>query len=375
MILRYRGQVRVSSWALLGLAGLFGLAGVPFALLALLAPSKDADLFGIAAAVFFIFAAVLYAEYVYLLRPLVTARISLLPDGIHLSRKGLERKIKFDEIQVIERRMTQWAAGYFALVLKDGKRFRFTVVLERSFLLLDAVYAARPDLISEGDYLLLRKGLVLGDRACDRAHRVFSPENRWVTFLILLVPVITLAAFALSPEVLGNLQPRFSLRLIVIARVFIFAAIAYGVIFVAAEMFLLRKDRAELAARPREDVRDRAFEGKIYRWGWVAYAMAIAAGFPLARQTAYFHELQEELCNRPGSEVSARIDPRFSRGHPRFVFHPGDRACFVRRDGKEGKVIRFEKGREVVVDWQSGDGPARVPADDGSWYPVGKLLD
>jgi hypothetical protein len=214
--------------------------------------------------------AILLLEALFLIRPLAFAKIRVEPDGLSLETIGKTVNISFSEIESVHFASVPYMGGWFRLNLASKKKYRFTVVLERSEYILEAIAAARGELISINDLEKYRRTAILSDHSWARFYGAFKA---WPKLLIkFFVLPLALAAIGLAIRKLFFNQGPLPLKTGIAFCFFILAA--NGFIGVAAwylgEITLMAKGRSALLADPQSTRRDTAVENKItMRASWL----------------------------------------------------------------------------------------------------------
>jgi len=82
---------------------------------------------------------IIYLEYLLLLRPLAISKIQVYEDRIFIRRGKKEITIPFDDVVELKSAVNKNIGGWFKLILKNKKKYRFTIVLERVDYILEAI--------------------------------------------------------------------------------------------------------------------------------------------------------------------------------------------------------------------------------------------
>jgi len=147
---------------------------------------------------FFIFVVIIVPQYLlhhYFIKPLANSKIQVYADKIFIKRGKKDITIPFDDIAKIKNNRMGW----LVLILKNKKKYRFTVALERSDYIIDAIYKYNPKLLSEDEYIKLRRLLVISDHDLGRIYDLFSKRYRLVTvFHICILPLSFVIALYLK---------------------------------------------------------------------------------------------------------------------------------------------------------------------------------
>ena len=107
-----------------------------------------------------------------------------------------EITIPFDDVVELKSAVNKNVGGWFKLILKNKKKYRFTIVLERVDYILDAIVKYNPNLMEQEKYLKLRKHLILSDHGLGRLYDMFRKKYRLITFAHgVLLPIVFLQCF------------------------------------------------------------------------------------------------------------------------------------------------------------------------------------
>ncbi|MBT3984163.1 MAG: hypothetical protein HOE90_22605 [Bacteriovoracaceae bacterium] len=221
-----------------------------------------------------------YPLYFFLIKPLATSKIQVFDDSILLTRGKKETIIPFDEITSIKRKVNKNAGGWFTLVLKNKKKYRFTIVLERLDYILDAVYKYNNQLLSEDEYLSLRKQLILSDHGFGRLYDMFGSRYKWITFThAFLLP----AVFIIGLYIKQGSQFNIYLSVLYFTKIIQVILITLGVLWVAfiliANKILDKHTSSQLESNSLLKNRDTQFESKIFRRLFPVYLALIICSF------------------------------------------------------------------------------------------------
>lgn len=208
----------------------------------------------------------------FMLGPLAQASVEVRPDGATLIRFGKRIEIPFSELKAMKTSSVPYLGGWFTLCLKSGKRYKFTVVLERSDLLLDAVGAARPDLYAAKRVLNYRRTAVFADQSW---ARLYEKARAWPSLLFkyLVVPAVVGAfVIPLATKFLGD---KFGVGTgIAVGMLYSLLAVA---LYIGGEYVLAWRLRNRLKANPADVGRDPASERSVTAWLNGVYYLSAAA--------------------------------------------------------------------------------------------------
>lgn len=193
--LHYRPHVKWSYYSLIGLAGLLGSLSLIGALgLLLMGAVKGAIFFSVIGS---FIPTLLYLEARYLIKPLAFSFVDVFEDHIKLDRLGKLETLHFNDIEHVTFSSIPMVGGWYKIKTKNGKARRFTVVLENSHLVLDAINQTHPNLIDQRKLSEYRRTAVYSSESWDR---VYSKLSNWpmVAAKYLALPILLAACFFIS---------------------------------------------------------------------------------------------------------------------------------------------------------------------------------
>lgn len=162
--LYYRPHVKWTYYFLLGLASLYVVGGFVFGAF-LLSKNQGAAAFADIALIGIILPLGLLLQARFMIRPLAFSFVQIFSDRIELDRLGKKIEFKFEEIEKVNLSSIPYLVGWFTIVAKGKRPYRFTVVLERSELVLDAIFRAKPGIVDQKKFFNYRKTAVSADRS------------------------------------------------------------------------------------------------------------------------------------------------------------------------------------------------------------------
>jgi len=188
-------------------------------------------------------------------------------DGFTLDRVGKRIEVPYSDLKAVGFSSLAYTGGWFTLKLKSGKRYKFTVVLERSDLLLDAVFAARPDICPEKKFHAYRRTSIFSDQSWSR---LYERARQWFRLILKYVVLAPAAGAAIGFLLSQNLEPKVAWCLGGAAAGFCFY---YGIfLFMASEYWMAWHLKGVLKRDPSAIQRDLAYERKIQSVvGWLFY--------------------------------------------------------------------------------------------------------
>ncbi len=259
--LEYRPHVRASYKALLGFTGLslllvmgfsfyyFSVARDPVMALAILGGGLLAPL-------------ILFLEAHFLARPLASTRVHVRADGITVERLGQNHDIHFSSLAGVKFSHIPYLGGWFKLIQQSGDAYRFTVVLERSEYILEAISAVRPGIVRSEDLLAYRRTAILSDHSW---ARVYAKTKNWPALVLkyFVLPILlsgaTLAAMRANQMPINGAQVA-KLFLLMLGLNF---AVGMTISFALSELVLVMAGKERLEKDPSDVVRDLALEKKV----------------------------------------------------------------------------------------------------------------
>jgi hypothetical protein len=229
---------------------------------------------------------IIYLEYLLLFRPLAISKIQVYEDRIFLRRGKKEITIPFDDVVEIKSAVNKNVGGSFKLILKNKKKYRFSIVLERVDYILDAVVKYNPKLMGEDKYLKLRKHLVLSDHRLGRFYDMFSKKYRLMTFAhCVFLPMVFFAMLYVKQSDQFIIHSPF-LYFMKIGGWSLIYMVVLGQIFTLIMSIINDKHTMH---RMEENIdnkgRDTEYESKIYKKLFPAYLMLLLAFFGGIYQT------------------------------------------------------------------------------------------
>lgn len=370
-VLKYRSQVKLASWSLRAILSfsLFEillsqitnftaiLDGTP------LSPISTSDL-----------AFILGTLIVYLverwLNQLSRTEIQAFSDHLLIRTGSRTEKVYFTDIQTLSGRSSPGLGGWLHLMTKEGKSYRFTMVLERIDYILDAIIARRPDLLPEAEFKKLRIHLVLSDHNSARLYDFFSSERRPYTLTYLLgLPGLTVLflGFQSHEQIrLWQLVPALLNSLVWVAIGSLILALPAVIL---SNLYFSWRFLRDSKAHANNKMRDLAVETRVYRrimpMAWVISILFLVAfsksGFIAVQRyavenpnpseketTSLWVDIRKLLPGEAnvGTRIVVRIQGRFLVG--KIVGHGGDMANVHQESQGIRKIARESAPPELV---------------------------
>ncbi len=267
VVLQYRPHVRwmykagmVVGWLLLAVALALGAY----------AASRGSNAIMASAGVTLFFALEFLLLSYFLMRPLALCRVEVRPDGFTTHRVNKRIDVSYADVTSLKFSALAYTGGWFALKFKSGKGLKFTVVLERSDLLLDAVYQARPDLCSAKKFHAYRRTAVFADQSWSR---LYERGRQWfrLSFKYVLFPLACGAAAGACLTMKWDEKAAGGVALLVAGL-----PLYYGIaLFMIAEYWMAWHLKGVLTRDPGAIRRDIAYERKIQRVAGLLYYLPI----------------------------------------------------------------------------------------------------
>ena len=193
------------------------------------------------------------AKALFLLRPLAFSKVELGPDGLTIDRIGKLHSLPFNEIISVKFSFLPYLGGWYKLKLSSGKAYRFTVVLERSEYILDAIASARPELIDLAKMEVYRRTAIVSDHSWGRFYsRLKSLQSLLLRFVAVPLALTTLAS---------GLHLRHWVAIFIAVN--ILNLLVGTAIFIFCELLFTSQGRLALIADPNAVRRNLAYENKI----------------------------------------------------------------------------------------------------------------
>lgn len=281
--LEYRPHIRISYKALLGFAALSFVLVIAFAIYyATVAQDLQTALWILVGGL--LAPLILALEAHFLARPLASTRVHVREDGLTIDRMGQSLEVPYSTVKQIRFSHTPYIGGWFELLLESGEKHRFTVVLERSEYVLEAIVAARPGIVSEEDLVAFRRAAILSDHSWARVYsKLKGTRGLLLKYLVLpaILAAITIAVMKMKALLIDG-PGMIKLFMLVAGLNF---AVGLSVSFALSEFVLLMVGRERLTQDPKAVVRDLVLEAQVDRYAQIGHwilAFAILA-FALIR--------------------------------------------------------------------------------------------
>lgn len=318
------------------------------------AGSKSAGEYLVGAFFIAIMATIFYLEYKYLFRPLATSKIQVFHDHIVIRRNKQKIIIPFSEITKVDGSAQVLLGGWFKLVLKNGKAYRFTIALERSDCILDAIIAFNPNLMVHEKYINLRTKLILIDHDWARYYSYFGKKYRHLTALyFLILPLGFMTILFIQQDQHFIIRKAWIFYLLTFFKIYIPIYILMILTPTVINTVINKKIKIHLRQNPKNKMRDLEYENLIHRKIIPVCFVGLFSFFALV----YHFDLNFLYFTRPIAEVphlqirpsQAYIDTRFNClkcTHPlkpddRIAIRKGNKLFLGRIVGVPGEVMQI----------------------------------
>lgn len=200
--------------------------------------------------------------------PLVHIKYDIAGGALTIKDKDKSTIISYDDISNIQFSFLSKLFGWFTMNMKDGKKYYFSFLIERSDYILEAVANHNNSLIPQDKFLNYRNVLLHSDHSL---ARLYGGSLKATLFKYLGYPSIFAVFYWFSGGGAGALSINYLIfQCIKMFLITFFINLMIGkVVFLASEAFVQRKNELRMRANPNLRARDMEFEGKMRQ---VAYA-------------------------------------------------------------------------------------------------------
>jgi hypothetical protein len=227
-------------------------------------------------------------QYFVNLRPLAAFQVQVFEDYLQIRRGQAEVRVDFDRVTSVQCDANPSLGGWFGLVMKDGQKHDFSMVLERAEKILDGVIRFNPLLMERERYLKLRTQLILADHGMARFYGHFKGRAAWVTLSHLFVVPIGFAAILGFKQMHQMSVPNPVSFWVMTLRMVYFPVLILGGCFLWwMNRTIDRSIEERLSREPENKLRDITFEEKTvqrllpYHLGGLIAAFAVIYAFDL----------------------------------------------------------------------------------------------
>jgi hypothetical protein len=256
--LKYRPHLKWAYYSLLAVAPVFWVSAVLITVAELSKGSAAQNSGSLVLSSFL--ALVMYLEARFLLKPLAFSTVHVFNDHLEIDRMGKQIHVPFDDVKEIQFRYLPYSGGWFKLCT-SGASYKFTLVLERSEYILEAVAAYNPQLVPADKLEAFRRTAVTSDHSLAHLYDGLKDKRSllWKFAGLPIAAAIVLRAvsfFQGNPFVFMNL-----VSTIVVLLFFQLAAAMLGNWIIS--LVLTFKTRKALIENPNRLQRDREFEKRM----------------------------------------------------------------------------------------------------------------
>jgi hypothetical protein len=205
-------------------------------------------------------------EAYFYVRPLAYTKVHVSPEGISVREMHRIRKIPYEEIEKVRFSHVPYMTGSFQIELKKRTRQKFTIALERSEYVLEAIASARPGLIDPEELLSYRRTAILADHSWARFYgRLKDRKSMMVEYVaapfLTSVVAATIIKFDQIRDPLTFLTGWFLLFVVILA-----VNVGCGVFsWFGVNIAMVKNGRARLLADPTQVRRDMQLEARYHR--------------------------------------------------------------------------------------------------------------
>lgn len=228
---------------------------------------------------------IIYLEYKYLIRPLAISKVQVYSDRIFIERGKEKINILFNEITEIKSTVNKNIGGWFKVILKNKKSYRFTIVLERVDYVIDGIIKFNPLLLPDDVYKKLRKNLILSDHGWARYYDLFQKENIAIAFLhLFIIPLVLLIAMYFKQRSEFLIHNPFEYFFVTSFFVMVFLGVLWTIFPFLAFRSIDKNAIKRIDENPNNKIRDSKYEVKIYKKLLPAYLTTLVIFFGVIYQ-------------------------------------------------------------------------------------------
>lgn len=212
---------------------------------------------------------VIFSIIYFVLRPIAFTFVDLFSDRIEISRLGKLEVILFEKIQKVSFSSIPMTGGWFKIDAAGCKSRKFTVVLEQSHLILDAIHKLKPELMNQNKLDSYRKTAIYSSQSWDR---LYTKIQSWqiMTLKYILIP--------LALTMTANLPSGKRYVSYFIATFILNALWGYFVYFIE-EIFMGWQTRKALLINPHLKAEHLHFVPKLQKVFFGIYLLGVFYGF------------------------------------------------------------------------------------------------
>ncbi|WP_413574936.1 hypothetical protein ACLVWU_11860 [Bdellovibrio sp. HCB290] len=208
-------------------------------------------------------------------RPLAFKQVAIFPDRLEMLGKNKKNiEVNFADIKEVKLSHLPYQGGSFTLLMKDGAKYKFTVILERSEYVLEAISSFNPVLLPPASFEGYRRTAICADHNYTRINDALK-NWRMMVVKYLLLPVVVSVVVVLAAPYVGRVSITEDLDNVF--RSFTVVNLMLGVIcFLVAALYITGITNQALIKDPNNARRNMELEAKVYRISgllhWIAFA-------------------------------------------------------------------------------------------------------
>ncbi|WP_413584584.1 hypothetical protein [Bdellovibrio sp. HCB274] len=209
-------------------------------------------------------------------KPLAFTQVTIFPDRLQMLGKNKKNiEISYADIQEVKMSHLPYQGGSFTLIMKEGEKFKFTVILERSEYVLEAISSFNPELLPPASFEIYRRTAICADHNYTRINDALKNWRMLVVKYMLLPIVVSVVVVLVAPYV-GRVSITEDLDNVF--RSFTLANLILGVIcFLVAALYLTANTNQDLIRDPNNARRNLPVEAKVYRLADIVHWAVFAA--------------------------------------------------------------------------------------------------
>ncbi|WP_413581931.1 hypothetical protein [Bdellovibrio sp. HCB288] len=209
-------------------------------------------------------------------KPLAFSQVTIFPDRLQMLGKGKKNiEVNFADIKEVKLSHLPYQGGSFTLVMKDETKYRFTVILERSEYVLEAISSFNPDLLPASSFETYRRTAICADHNYTRINDALKNWRMLVVKYMLLPVIISVVVLLLAPY-LGHVSITDDLDN-VFRKVTLVNLILGVACFLIPALYITGLTNQALVKDPNNARRNMVLEGKIFKIAAVVHWITFVA--------------------------------------------------------------------------------------------------
>lgn len=209
----------------------------------------------------------------FLYKPTAFSVVTVKPRELEILKNGKTQKVPFEDVEKINFFLPAFVGGAFVLQLKDKSTQAFTINLERSEYILEALYSFNPNLVPSENIEMYRRRLIIADQSNARSYERLQKWNSVLTKYMIVPAVISLIQLlrdtlihqnVTGSSVVSNFPNYFFVS-------FAWNTVVGMIIFIVIDTILRSKDRQRLTSNPNFVRRDLERDAKYFKSGDLIY--------------------------------------------------------------------------------------------------------